>query len=279
MSFVTVAKKEFQDSARSRWLWVVTVLFVLFAAGVTYYNTGITGSEDPSTVGLLFSMLFPATLFIPIIGLMVGYKAVVGERESGTLKLMLSLPHKRGDVVVGKFLGRSLSLTVGIVIGFAVAILVFVTQTTSFDVVAYLSFLLLSLLYGLVFVSIGVGISSLIATSSRAIGLAIFAYIMLVFPNLWAFIPTILRWVTNGFSLDLTTEPPGWAQFFSVLSANSGFSSASRALIDFESLSGVAQETPDEFYLQDWFGLVVLLAWLIIPLALCYVRFERADLS
>ena len=41
MSIATVAKKDFQDSARSRWLWALSVLFVLFVAGLSYLFTSI----------------------------------------------------------------------------------------------------------------------------------------------------------------------------------------------------------------------------------------------
>jgi len=32
------------------------------------------------------------------------------------------------------------------------------------------------------------------------------------------------------------------------------------------------------FYLQEWFGVVVLLFWLAVPVAIGYYRFERTDL-
>ena len=37
-----------------------------------------------------------------------------------------------------------------------------------------------------------------------------------------------------------------------------------------------AGEAP--FYLQDWFGALVLVFWFVVPVAIGYYRFERADL-
>ncbi len=37
-----------------------------------------------------------------------------------------------------------------------------------------------------------------------------------------------------------------------------------------------AGEAP--FYLQEWFGIVVLLGWLLVPALIGYYRFSRADL-
>ena len=33
------------------------------------------------------------------------------------------------------------------------------------------------------------------------------------------------------------------------------------------------------FYLEAWFGLVILGGWLLVPLGLGYLRFERGDLA
>ncbi|WP_227774041.1 ABC transporter permease [Haladaptatus pallidirubidus] len=33
------------------------------------------------------------------------------------------------------------------------------------------------------------------------------------------------------------------------------------------------------FYLEEWFMLVILGAWLVVPLTIGYLSFERADLG
>jgi ABC-2 type transport system permease protein len=53
----------------------------------------------------------------PIVGVVVGYNAVSGGRESGSLKLLLSLPHSRADVVFGKVVGRGAALSLAVFAG------------------------------------------------------------------------------------------------------------------------------------------------------------------
>jgi ABC-2 type transport system permease protein len=39
----------------------------------------------------------------------------------------------------------------------------------------------------------------------------------------------------------------------------------------------IAGDVP--FYLTEWFAAVILLVWIIVPIAIGYRRFERADLN
>jgi len=286
MSIATVAKKDFQDSARSRWLWALSVLFVLFVAGLSYLftsipNLGGVGQEGVTTVALLIALSGPSGLLVPIIGIMISYKSIVGERESGTLKILLSLPHRRVDAVLGKLLGRSLSLSIAILIGFAVGLAVFVIQVSELDLVAYVSFLLLTLFFGVVYVSIGVGLSSITASASRALALAV-TFIVL-FEFLWGFVPVVLLFVINGFEFDAEyfADQPEWAEFLGSLSPGTSYSNAAAAVLpeDPRTAQAPAEAGSDPFFLQNEFGLVILLAWLVVPLAIGYLRFDGADLS
>lgn len=285
MSFVTVAKKDFKDSARSRWLWALSVIFVLLVGGLAYLFTTIPGlggvGESASTVVLLFALLSPSGVFVPIIGMMISYKSIVGERESGTLKLLLSLPHERADVVAGKLLGRSMSLLIAVVIGFTVGLVVFAVQIPDLNLSAYVLFLALTLLFGVVYISIGVGLSSLTASASRALALAV-TFIVL-FEFLWGVVPVVLLFVVNGFSLSTEemVNQPDWAQFLGSLSPGSGYQNAATAILprDPRAGTGVAPRPDDPFFLQNEFGLVVLAFWLVGPLVVGYLRFRGADLS
>lgn len=282
MSLAAVARKDFQDAARSRWLWALSALFILFAGGMAYLYGEIFASApegEVSVLGLLFFLLAPAGLLVPIIGLMISYKSIVGERESGSIKLMLSLPHTRGEMVLGKLLGRTASVAVAIAIGFAVAAVVALAQYGELEPVSYTLFVLLTIFFALVYISIGVGFSTLFASASRALAGAVGLFVLLEVA--WDFVPMVLYYFVNGLSLDgYFPQPPEWVQFLGVLAPSQAYSNAVFALLPDDprgSLGGAAQ-TPDAFYLQEWFGIVVLLFWLVVPIALGYLRFKRADL-
>jgi hypothetical protein len=107
MTWEVVARKDFQDAVRSHWLWALSALFVavlafppaLIIADIIQIGQA---SEGLNTDLFVFLMRDTMTLLVPIIAIVLAYASVTGERDSGTLKLLLSLPHSRRDVVAGK---------------------------------------------------------------------------------------------------------------------------------------------------------------------------------
>jgi len=284
MSFVTVAKKDFKDSARSRWLWVLTVLFVLFTAGIAYafsvLQSGTT--EELSTLGLLFFLQSPAALLVPIIALVISYKAIVGERESGSIRLLLSLPHTRRDMVLGKILGRSLSIVLAVIVGFVVALVVILWRYAEFDATAYLLFIAITILFSLTYIAVGIGMSSLVSSGSRALAAAIGFWV--VFEFVWGAVGFVLYWLTSGFSLEgyNPLDPPNWIEFIQSLAPGTAYSNSVIALLPedpTQNLGGGAGSADVPFYLENEFGIVILVAWLLVFPAVGYLRFRDADLS
>jgi ABC-2 type transport system permease protein len=279
VSTLAVARKDFQDAIRSRVLLGLTGLFVLFVAGASYFFARIQpapGGGDPTALVLIFSLLTPAGLLVPIIGLALGYKAVAGERESGRIKLLLSLPHSRLDVVLGKTLGRTSVLVVPIIVGFAVGAAVIFWQSSRFTPVNYLAFAFVTVLLGLAYIAIGVAISS--ATTSTFRALIGGGSLLIVLEFLWQPVLLVIVFLVNGLSLPQQL-PGDWYFFLQSLSPGSAYSSAARSLLPKNPTTlAVTGQTPDAFYLQDWFGFVILAAWIVVPLALGYLRFEGTDL-
>jgi ABC-2 type transport system permease protein len=277
---MVVTKKEFRDAVRSRALWVLSVLFILFAGGFTYVSwivPQLIGQQNmPATgptVGLISGLSGAAGFLVPLIGLLMGYKSIVGERESGSLKLLLSLPHSRRDVVLGKLVGRTGVVAVAIIIGFAAGAITGFLLYDSFAVGAFISYTLLTVVLGLVFVAIAVGFSAAMRSASRALYGTIGLFVLFTF--VWGFIPLVIRAVLSGFALPDMLSRPDWAAFVSLLNPTTAYGYASEAL--FPSLATrIPKNAP--FYLQDWFGFVILAAWIVVPLLLGYHRFATTDL-
>jgi ABC-2 type transport system permease protein len=277
MSWAVVARKDFEDARRSRTLWVLTGLFILFAAVMAYaYSTldiPITvGNEvyQGTTLGLVFFLVGPASLFISITAVVIANKAIAGERESGQMKLALGLPNSRLDFLLGKVIGRGAVLIAAVIIGFAVALGVVVATLGELAVVPFSVFLAMTVLYTLVYVSVIVSISSMCATTGRATAAAVGVFFVLEI--LWDIIPLGLFWVVNGFSLDGQT--PEWIAGVANLSISTAYNTALTAVMP--NVNPITQG--DAFFLQPWFGLVVLALWLVVPLALGAWRFDQADL-
>lgn len=281
MSWTVVAQKDFRDAGRSKMLWGVSLLFILFAAGAAYLYAQIPALQNGTgnqviTLDLLVFLQTPVAILVPIIGLMLGYKAISGEIESGKVKLLLSLPHSRSNVILGKLIGRLSVLTVAIVAGFTVALGVVLALYPEFAPVKYAKFVLLTLLFGGAYVSIGIGVSSLTKSTAKA-GVGIFSAFVL-FQWLWGFLPSLLNWVING-SFGITQGSLNWYLLFNRLSPNGAFSGALMPLLE---LSPIQQQllaqAGDPFYLSWWFALLILIGWIALPIALGGLRFHRMDI-
>jgi len=140
MSLVAIARKDFQETVRSRGMIALVVLFSLLVAAFAFAVRPTAESEQFATEVLLSVFIGPflVTTLVPLVGVVVGYNAVSGERESGSLKLLLSLPHSRADVVFGKVVGRGAALALAVFAGFLLPALVLIAAPVVFNGGAFL---------------------------------------------------------------------------------------------------------------------------------------------
>jgi ABC-2 type transport system permease protein len=279
MSVTAVAKKDFQDAVRSRSLWALSVVFVGLAMLTTFmyieFPELLGGEEELSGVGLGLFLAGIASLFIGLTAIVIAYKALAGERELGSMKLLLALPHTRADVVFGKVLGRTATLAIPIVLGFGTAGLYGYVMISEFSFVDYLIFLGLTVVFALAFISIVVGISGSTGSTSRASALAVGFF--LLFELIWDGVSFGLVYLVNGFALPETM--PNWLYVVNQIPPSSAYTTAMMALIPDAMVMGdsAAQEI-DAFYATEWLGVVMLAFWIVVPLAIGYRRFKNADL-
>ncbi|PSQ12142.1 hypothetical protein BRC93_03080 [Halobacteriales archaeon QS_5_70_15] len=97
----TVARREYRVAARNRREVGLSALFALFAVGVVGFAAARPDARHDVIVASLVEL---GGYLVPLVALVVGYDAVVGPEESGTLDTLLALPVARGTVLVGTFL-------------------------------------------------------------------------------------------------------------------------------------------------------------------------------
>lgn len=291
MTLRAVVEKDFRDAIRSRLLLGLTGLFILFSIALAYFVSELDQQTqfqqqiagELTTLVLIGGFVGPVSIFVPIVAIAASYRAIAGERQSGSLRLLLSLPNDRLDVVVGKFLGRSGVVSIALLSGFGIGLVATALLTDAFSVLGYLAFVVASLLLAFVFVSISVGVSAFTRSTSWA---AYGAFgIFVVFQFLWNVLVTGIVYAANGFSFPGPEEElPGWLSNLSEVLVvvdpttayeQSVFWVVRRVADDAQTDAAVSEAA---FYLQDWFGFVILLLWIAIPLAIGYYRFENADL-
>lgn len=274
MSWIAVARKDFRDSLRSRALWGISALFILLSVIIAYvYATFPDEMAISQTTGkgLIFFLASNITLFVSITAIVIAYKSLAGERESGSIKILLALPHTRLDVLLGKIGGRASVLAIPVVIAMAIGGIVGSVLIGDYAVVALGVFLLVSLLFTLTYISLVVGISAVTKSTTRASALAIGFFLLLEF--FWDVISIGVVWATNGFTLP--SEFPDWMFVMNQIPPSNAYSTLLYAVIP--GRTGSAAEL-DTFYATPWLGGVFLLLWLVVPASVGYWRFADADL-
>ncbi|ELZ06417.1 ABC transporter [Natrialba chahannaoensis JCM 10990] len=280
-----VAKKDFRDSIRSWMFWGLSVFFftllVATTGAISYFGDDIA-AQGQTTEALVAMVNGITRLVIPLIALILGWKAIAGERESGSIKILLSLPHSRKDVLLGKLIGRAAVLSVSLIVGFVLAALVVVALLGSFDIVDYGGLLVMSIIYGLAYTSIAVAVSSLTRSTTIA-GAGMFG-IFVLFYILWdTMLVAFMTLMNSGYlpegetsaqvALFFNSLDPGVA-YQNVLSLATSMPEMDQQTVQI--LENTFGSVP--FYLQDWFAFVILLAWIVVPIAIALFRFDRVDL-
>jgi ABC-type transport system involved in multi-copper enzyme maturation permease subunit len=273
--WLTIARKEFDDALRSRLIWGIVLIIAVMtslSAGISLLVPELEGGADMAIGG---ASQF-AGLLVPIMALIAAYLAVAGERESGSLKVLLGLPPSRGEVLLGKFLGRGGVVAIGLTLGFVVSGIVTAALYGELPLVSFAGTTALTVFLGVSFVGIAIGISAITATRARAMTLAITAYLGLTL--LWDLAP-------NAVHVLITGEMPGsvvpaWFLLLQGLSPSGAYNVLVQRL-----LLGVGTGVeariggPAPSYLDPAVFVAILVAWTVVPLLVGYLSFRQADLS
>jgi Cu-processing system permease protein len=177
-----VARKELRDALRNRWF----LLYALGFAGLalTLSRLSLGGGATAGFAGFgrtAASLVNLVLLIVPLMGLTLGAGSLAGERERGTLATVLAQPIGRVDLLLGKYLGLALALGAALSLGFGLAGLAAAGAAGAVDAGAYARLVGFTLLLALATLALGFLISAASAQVGAATGLALFAWLGLVF--------------------------------------------------------------------------------------------------
>jgi len=293
MTLAQVARKDFEDAVRSKMVWGIIAVFVGFMGFIL--TVALTTSDTSEATGgaVLGLTAQLSQLFVPLIALIVGYMAIVGERRSGSLRVLLSYPHSRRDVVFGKLAGRSAVIALALGVGSLASILlaaVLVESPNLSDVAGLLGSIVL---FGVGFTGLAVGISASVRTRGKAMAVAIGS--LLVFLLVWDAAAAGLYAAVTGSLPGLEVE--AWYFLLKRLSPLGAFRAVAETFVDGQlqpffqmGLEEVPRDaTPEQlrlanrvsgslpFYFSNWFAAATLAAWGVVPVLVGYLRFERSD--
>ncbi|MBX3125448.1 MAG: ABC transporter permease subunit [Polyangiaceae bacterium] len=165
---------ELLERTRDRWVVVVSVVFALLASGVSLYARSAEASAERLTGPSLVTLV---GLVVPLIALVLGHDAIVGERERNTLGLLLSLPISKLELVMAKFVGRCLALCLALAIGLGAALAF--AEPVQRSVLAAL--IVPTILLGVAFLAIGVLVSATTRRQITAASIVVVIWFLFVF--------------------------------------------------------------------------------------------------
>jgi len=148
--------------------------------------------------------VFVISLVLSFVALVFAYDSICGEKEAGTLRLMLAGAIPRHKVLFGKYFGTMVTLGIPLLIGLLVNLIIVVSsEDIVFDGNVWLkifTIILLSFLYLSIFVLLGLFISSRTAHSANCM-----VILLLLWVGLAILIPSFGRIISDA-SYDIPTQ-------------------------------------------------------------------------
>ena len=148
--------------------------------------------------------IFIISVILSFTALLLTYDSFCGEREAGTLRLVLAGSMPRYKVLLGKYLGAMLTLCIPLIIGLLIHLVILTSSSaiafTSSQGLRILAFAFVSILYLSIFILLGMFISSRLANASNS---------MVILLLLWAGLVILTPALGRIFSVASGEIPTG----------------------------------------------------------------------
>lgn len=304
-----VFKKELADDLTSWRFIILFVLVLLFAVSSLYVASQTIRNEISVESELVFIRLFTTSgsqlpsflwfivLFVPVIGIALGFDAINAEKSGGTISRLLSQPIYRDAVINAKFLAGivtiSIMLTSLVLLVSGLGLRMIGVPPTAEEVWRLLFFLATTIIYGAFWLALAILFSIFfrrVATSAlAAIAIWVFLYFFL---SMIAGI-TSQRFSPAGDTLESQIQNFGFQVAVMRVSPIMLFQEAMQVLLipGMHTMEQMVQlQTGDTSYMVSvtlsfgqsvltvWPHLVTILLLTIICFAVSYVRFMREEI-
>ena len=272
-----IAKKEFADNIRNKWVIALTIIFVIMTLVSSYLAAGKGGGSKAlggmeETVLTLISI---SSILIPIIAIMLGYATISGEAESGSLNVLLAYPVRRTEILLGKFLGLGSVLVFSILMGFGMGGIIIIASAGTGSVLPYLGFMGFSIITGLIYLSLAMCFSSVMKKRATSLGAAIFIFFWSMIAGMVA-MGIFLAQGGDLVGLVLGTEViPNWFWAYIFISPMDMCQTSVMLAFGVKQLMGYSVEPPS--FMNLWTLLFAQLVWIFVPLVLSIYSFNRRD--
>ena len=160
--------------------------------------------EVKSRINLLISRfididwVFTISLFLSFMAMLFTYDGISGEKEAGTLRLMLASSISRHKVLLGKYFGAMCTMGMSLILGLLINLIIVVSSDVidiaMKDWFRIFVIILLSFLYLSTFVLLGMFVSSRTSNSTSSMVILLFVWV-----GLAILVPSFGRIISNTF--------------------------------------------------------------------------------
>lgn len=186
---LSIARREFTDTITGKRLWLIVGIFLLFSIASTYstsFGFIIRIQQAARPMAQVASAIASTmTYMAPLLGIALAFDAISGERERGTLRVLLSRPIYREDVINGKIISASavigLAITLSSLAAVSVSILLHNIAVTLDDIARICLFIVFSIILSIAYYAFSLLVSTFSNKSSHSLVISIGVWIFLAF--------------------------------------------------------------------------------------------------
>jgi len=270
---ILIAKQEFLMNRRNKWVTIFAIAFTLLTFFISYFGmvtSGYSGFQDFARTST--SLIKLSGFLIPLFSLLVGIFSFISQPEY--LELLISQPLTRSQVIIGKYLGLSLTLISSTIVGFTIPGVIISLSIGTEGALGYVTTVAFIMMQGLVFIGCAILIAQLTKRQQLSIGIAI---------GVWIFFEVIYGVLILGMTIYFEAEIMKYTLLFSLIGnpidITRVLSLISIGGLEFFGPAGATlYKLAGSQLLAMIYGLCALLFWIIIPPFISIKLFSKQDL-
>ncbi|MCQ1537199.1 ABC transporter permease [Methanosarcina sp. KYL-1] len=287
-----IAQKEFADNIWSPRFVILMLVFTTIVFSLSY-GSGI-GSESTISRSYL-DIAQIVSLFLPFMGIALGFDAICKEREASSLNVLLTHPIYRDNIIAGKTLGAMITLVLVVFVSiFIVLGTMLVASGTELSLPMLnrlVVFAILTYLYLSIFLALGI-LGSIVtknATKSLVYNIAIWVVLCIVFGMICTTTASIIAGHKptdlddSGYFLELNADIQKLSPAHHYAMTVSGVPSLSWLGVSSErsSVRGIfdTEHTLEQWWNEFWINVLILTITPVFLIIMAFITFLRQDIS
>ena len=259
---LVVAAQEIRIATRNRWVLLAALILLVFALVLALLGSAPSGTLGVGRLAVTVASLATLSVYlVPLLALLLGFDAIAGEVERGTLPVMLATPIARVSVILGKLVGHLAVIAFAIVLGFGLAgaAVMVISGEGGAGIAPLVRLIATSISLGAVFLAVSYAISASTAQVGTAAAIAVAVWLAAVVLYDLGLLGVLVLDTEGGFAR--TAFP--WMLLASPADA---FRLFNLAALDIGNTATGLASAADKLPFSPVLGLVSLGLWLVLAL-------------